>query len=147
MMGIYKFDNTLLLKNKIKDSSLDKIKLQEQLYLTDINSILSSCFSNNDIEIDILKKLYEYEFVSKRCGGHYDKIINSINECPYCGFGEVTEIDHFLFKSSYPEFMLFYYNFIHSCHNCNKQKGIKTIHIHPYINKIDVEPFKVKQKY
>lgn len=42
--------------------------------------------------------------------------------CPYCGFGEITELDHFLPSSSYPEFSIYTYNLIPSCHRCNNLK-------------------------
>ena len=144
--NIYKFDNTPLLKTKIKDDSiLNMIKSQENLYLKDVN-IISPCFNENDKEVSILKDLYKNEFVSKKWERHYNKIKNSISECPYCDFGEIAEIDHFLPKYLYPEFILFYYNLIPSCHNCNKNKGVKRIHIHPYKDKIDIEPFDVEIK-
>lgn len=135
--NIYKFDNIPLLKTKINDSILNMIKSQENLYLKDIN-IISPCFDENDKEVSILKDLYKNEFVSKKWEGHYDKIKKSVSECPYCGFGEITEIDHFLPKYLYPEFILFYYNLVPSCHNCNKSKLTKIINIHPYIHKIDI---------
>lgn len=146
--NIYFFDNTPLLETEIDSSILNIIKSQENLYLKKVEDIstISSCFNKNDKEVVTLKDLYKNKFVSKRWEGHYDKIRNSINECPYCGFGEITEIDHFLAKSLYPEFILFYYNLIPSCNNCNKQKGIKSIHIHPYKDKIDIEPFDVETK-
>ncbi|MEJ6067484.1 hypothetical protein MT378_07020 [Psychrobacter sp. 16-Bac2893] len=55
----------------------------------------------------------------------YDKIIGThlFFDCPSCGFGEVENLDHYLSKSHFPQFVVHPLNLIPSCGPCNKKKG------------------------
>jgi len=53
----------------------------------------------------------------------YDRIKNSSSKCPFCGFGEVCEVDHFLPKSEFPIYSVLTYNLIPACHLCNHGKS------------------------
>ena len=50
-------------------------------------------------------------------------LLNLTNACPYCGFGEPTELDHYLPKSEFEELAIYPRNLIPSCSACNKAKG------------------------
>jgi len=59
--------------------------------------------------------------------------------CPYCGFGEVRDLDHHLQKQIYKSFSVFPLNLIPSCSKCNGHKPrkprvkAKEQHIHAYL--------------
>src|ERR1700733_10629761 len=42
--------------------------------------------------------------------------------CPYCGFGEVTELDHHLPQIKFKAFSIYPRNLVPSCHHCNNKK-------------------------
>lgn len=135
----YVFSNCSLLKKyKIGVDNILKIKIRECRYAS-YKFFGGSLFDKQNYSdiIEKLNKMYEYDFVQNRWEGHYDKMKIRIKVCPYCGFGEISEIDHFLPKSIYPEFSVFYFNLVPSCHICNSKKGNKkNICIHPYLEDI-----------
>lgn len=135
----YVFSNySLLKKYKIGLHYILKIKIKESTYAS-YKLFRSSLFDKQkDFDtIKKLKKMYEYDFVQNKWEGYYDKIKIYIKVCPYCGFGEISEIDHFLPKSIYPEFSVFCFNLVPSCHICNSKKSNKNnICIHPYFEDI-----------
>lgn len=54
----------------------------------------------------------------------YDKLMLAPqSRCPYCGFGQVSTLDHFLPKSYYPAFSVLPANLVPSCKDCNTGKG------------------------
>ena len=50
-------------------------------------------------------------------------LINITDICPYCGFGEPTELDHYLPKIEFGALAIYPHNLIPSCSACNKAKG------------------------
>lgn len=66
------------------------------------------------------------------------------NQCPYCGFGEIADLDHHLQKRAYPWFSIFALNLVPACAVCNRHKPKKprvTLgkhHVHAYLD--DVPP-------
>ena len=75
-------------------------------------------------------------------------LLTSITVCPYCGFGEPTELDHYLPKSHYGELAIYPRNLVPSCGPCNNAK--RTIVpgaapgpglIHPYFHELRNEVF------
>ncbi|AKD38416.1 hypothetical protein I926_05460 [Pasteurella multocida subsp. multocida OH4807] len=93
-----------------------------------------------------MHSLYKNYFVSARCGGYYDKIINHAKtpniQCPFCGgIGEPNELDHFLPKANFAYYSISPYNLIPICKSCN-QSYKKNFYptdrndqlIHPYLD-------------
>lgn len=78
---------------------------------------------------------------------HYDKLLNSapLGLCPYCRFGNVATLDHFLSKARYPGFAVVPANLVPSCTDCNKGKkssGVVAagrLPLHPYFEAAAVE--------
>ncbi|MBN3002520.1 HNH endonuclease [Chromobacterium alkanivorans] len=77
---------------------------------------------------------------------YYDKIrmLAPLGKCPYCGFGQVSTLDHFLSKSYYPMFSIFPGNLIPSCADCNKDKGSSVLTeynqtLHPYFESDSID--------
>lgn len=70
-----------------------------------------------------------------------ERLLSSADTCPYCGFGEVRELDHYLPKADYGELAIYPKNLVPSCSSCNNAKrrvvpGAGAAHgpglIHPY---------------
>lgn len=73
------------------------------------------------------------------------KILASADICPYCGFGEPTQLDHYLPKSIFDELAIYPNNLIPSCGPCNNAKrtvapGLGPVHgqslIHAYFENL-----------
>lgn len=74
--------------------------------------------------------LYSTYMVKKPAGRHYyDQLMTlaPLGKCPYCGFGQVSTLDHFLSKSRYPAFSVLHSNLVPSCADCNKGKGAPVV--------------------
>jgi hypothetical protein len=77
----------------------------------------------------------------------YDELMSAPeNErCPLCGHGTVSQLDHFMPKSSYPALCVDPLNLIPACSDCNMAKGDTRagtpteLPLHPYIDDIDSE--------
>lgn len=77
---------------------------------------------------------------------YYDRIksLAPLGKCPYCGFGQVSTLDHFLSKSRYPSFSVLPINLIPACTDCNKGKGAEVLDAqnqipHPYFEGVSIE--------
>ncbi|MFD4865301.1 HNH endonuclease [Streptomyces sp. NPDC058412] len=79
----------------------------------------------------------------------YDELMASPKhgQCPLCGHGIVSQLDHFMPKSSYPALCVDPLNLIPACSDCNKTKGdtkatrAEELPLHPYFDDIDSEPW------
>lgn len=68
--------------------------------------------------------LHAYTSSTKPFRGLYAALLNeSVAECPYCGGGEASTLDHFLPKETFPEFAILSLNLVPSCARCNGLKG------------------------
>lgn len=85
--------------------------------------------------------LYTAGMVTKDKPGrdYYDKIRSSapLSICPYCGFGHVSTLDHFLSKSRYSSLGVLPTNLIPCCKDCNSGKEAQVCTLdnqipHPY---------------
>ncbi|MFT0182984.1 HNH endonuclease [Pseudomonas benzopyrenica] len=96
-----------------------------------------------DITKGELGNLYSYYFVGqgKPARVHYDRLLLSSPEqrCPYCGFGHVKTLDHYLPKSKYPKYSTLISNLVPACNDCNLSAKGSTFPgtangqpIHPY---------------
>lgn len=82
-----------------------------------------------------------------RPGRHYyDRLmlLAPLGKCPFCRFGQVSTLDHFLSKARYPSFSVLPVNLIPSCADCNKGKGSDVIYessqfSHPYFESSHIE--------
>lgn len=76
---------------------------------------------------DELTALYTSQMAKRDQPGrpYYDKIMSlaPLGKCPFCGFGQVSTLDHFLSKARYPTFSVLPINLIPACTDCNKGKG------------------------
>ncbi|MCK6405050.1 MAG: hypothetical protein L6Q60_03425 [Rhodocyclaceae bacterium] len=76
---------------------------------------------------DELTALYTNHMAKRDQPGrpYYDQImlLAPLGKCPFCGFGQVSTLDHFLSKARYPSFSVLPINLIPACTDCNKGKG------------------------
>jgi hypothetical protein len=88
-----------------------------------------------------MKSLYENQMVKNKAGRRiYDKLmlLAPLNICPFCGFGTVSTLDHYLPKSPFPTYSVLPYNLIPCCFDCNKGKSASKANtqneqtLHPY---------------
>ena len=95
-----------------------------------------------------LVDLYSDQMVvgSKPGRKQYDSLmmLAPLGKCPFCGFGQVSTLDHFLSKSRYPMFSVLTFNLIPSCSDCNTGKGSSVLAngtqiLHPYFEDAVVE--------
>jgi hypothetical protein len=95
-----------------------------------------------------LMDLYSMHMVGDKTAGraYYDRLITlpPNGKCPYCWFGQVSTLDHFLAKSRYPAFAVLPANLVPSCSDCNKGKGssvlVEAEQIpHPYFAEAAIE--------
>src|SRR3546814_13583997 len=49
-------------------------------------------------------------------------LLASTDACPYCGFGEPRDLDHYLPRSGYGELAIYPNNLVPSCSPCNNAK-------------------------
>lgn len=86
---------------------------------------------------DELTALYTNHMAKRDQPGrsYYDQIMSlaPLGKCPFCGFGQVTTLDHFLSKSRYPSFSVLPINLIPACTDCNKGKGAGVLDAHNQI--------------
>lgn len=75
----------------------------------------------------------------------YDEIRVSApnNICPYCGFGTVETVDHFLPKARYSSLSVMPLNLVPACSDCNKKKHdgqatVGNLSPHPYFEGTEV---------
>jgi hypothetical protein len=114
-----------------------------------------ACDYGNETQIVIaniskkeLMDLYSNQLVSGNKPGRkfYDGLmmLAPLGKCPFCGFGQVSTLDHFLSKSRYPAFSVFSLNLVPSCSDCNKDKGASALTkntqiLHPYFEDANIE--------
>lgn len=88
-----------------------------------------------------MKTLYEDQMVKNKAGRRvYDKImlLAPLKKCPFCGFGTVSTLDHYLPKAPYPTYSVLPYNLVPCCFDCNKGKSTDNANtqneqtLHPY---------------
>jgi hypothetical protein len=91
---------------------------------------------------ELVRPMYDLRLVNKSGVGRwaYEKIKTSQTHCPYCTFGEVYEVDHFMPKYDYRELNICPTNLVPICHPCNHIKLTKPPKseaeylLHPYFD-------------
>ena len=85
-----------------------------------------------------LRNLYDKLHNNKGARLYYNKIRSLSNKCPFCGFGHIYTLDHYLPKSHFPIFSILPYNLVPCCRDCNAKKGsnyamsVDLQTLHPY---------------
>lgn len=142
---------------ELKDDGLRK-KLNDWIgYFSVIGGMYERCASSNSLfhfisssrgnskqyvfenfRKDELIDLYDQMVSSKKdARKYYNSIFKSSSSCPYCWFGEISTLDHFMAKAYYPTFSVLPVNLVPSCYICNKGRKNTVLKIinqipHPY---------------
>lgn len=128
---------------KEQSDSYDRKATSKELYIFQVHDIVQY-----DISKDDMIKLYDQKMVGHATGRKiYDKLmlLAPLNKCPFCGFGQVSTLDHYLPKSKFPIFSVLPYNLIPCCRDCNTGKlaGYATTMnkqtLHPYYDDFTAE--------
>ena len=72
---------------------------------------------------DHIRNGYSHVRKGGRLANLRSSLLNLTEVCPYCGFGEPTELDHYLPKCEFDELAIYPRNLIPSCSHCNRAKG------------------------
>lgn len=95
-----------------------------------------------------LTDLYTNQMVKRKQPGrpYYDRlmVLAPLGKCPFCGFGHVSTLDHFLPKARYPLFSVLPTNLVPACTDCNRGKGAEVLDgqnqiPHPYFEDERIE--------
>lgn len=121
-------DSIIALKKNKNRNILDLKK--EELYFS-YQSYENNKYSiENIVHIESIDNEIKYALQdsfnsSKKMKEVKKKIFENIsrNVCPYCMISEPTTLDHYLDKSSFPEFTIYSKNLVPCCPICNLKKG------------------------
>lgn len=103
-----------------------------------------------DLRADLLNAIHDsYELTQKnrRLKKIREDLKLNIEKCPYCGVGELTDLDHHIPKSKYKAHSIYIRNLIPCCHPCNKIKSstaeeiVELQFLHTYFGDLPREPF------
>src|SRR5688572_9418671 len=72
--------------------------------------------------LNAIHSAYEQVQDGKRLKTLRNRLKISTDFCPYCGFGEIKDLDHHLPKTSYKAYAIYPKNLIPCCHPCNHKK-------------------------
>lgn len=75
--------------------------------------------------LEALRHAYSQVQSNGRLSKLRDALKLGAHECPYCGFGEIQDLDHHLPKAVYKAFSIFPVNLVPCCTTCNRGKGKK----------------------
>ncbi len=75
-------------------------------------------------ERSLMRRVYDLRMSQQSGSGRaaYEELRSSAPLCPYCGYGEVCELDHFLPKTTFSELNVLPINLVPVCHACNHIK-------------------------
>ncbi len=125
------------------------IEVAEQAYLRHgadrtLYMIVQTNTVNGNVTAKEMISLYKDTLVKdQRTRPSYDVILLSARICPLCNLREVTQLDHYLAKSSYPVYAVTPANLVPSCADCNHKKLNRlpttecTQMLHPYFDDIE----------
>lgn len=76
--------------------------------------------------LDAVRPFMHDAYSQVQIGGRLEdlraRILASTQACPYCGFGEVKDLDHYLPRNTYGELAIYPRNLVPSCGPCNNAK-------------------------
>lgn len=73
--------------------------------------------------LEAIKNAYTEMQQGRRLGVLRERLLQQTSLCPYCGFGEVRDLDHYLPKARYYGLSIYPQNLIPCCAICNGKKG------------------------
>lgn len=114
--------------NKIEDGLFNQYSEfdKNHISLEKVNPLWVIRNTNNATEFDLARNLYSRQ---KACISKFWEDMKNVNggkkyKCPLCGINDVTDIDHYMPRSVFPEYSVHPFNLIPICHECNKKGDI-----------------------
>jgi hypothetical protein len=90
-----------------------------------LNGQPSDQLTGINLDPQLLKAVYdafEQVYEGRRLGGLRERLKLAARKCPYCGFGEIKDLDHHLPRSKYQGLAIYALNLVPCCHPCNNKK-------------------------
>jgi hypothetical protein len=95
-------------------------------------------------ERELLRPVYDRRMARRSGAGRaaYEEIKSSSDYCPYCSYGEIYEIDHFIPQHPFPDLNVLPINLVPICHPCNHIKrqrvpqSAREHFLHPYFDEL-----------
>lgn len=97
--------------------------------------------------LDAIRDAYGEVYEGRRLGRLRERLKLSAVRCPYCGFGEIKDLDHHLPRSKYRGLAIYALNLVPCCHPCNNKKRAiagenpDTQFHHTYLDVVPAERF------
>lgn len=125
------FDTTLAVRKPIAVTVLEgcrgAVLRRYRVYRRTVDSAAIAPMALDVAEKSCLTSNFELTYESRSLRGLRDDVMASASvmngRCPMCVAGRVSAIDHYLPKSSYPEFAILVDNLIPVCERCNRLKS------------------------
>lgn len=108
----------------ITDTQIDAIILLYDLY-DNLCGKPDARLTANEFQEDLLEAMhnaYGETYEGRRLARLRERIKLAALKCPYCGFGEIKDLDHHIPKSSYKALSIYPLNLVPTCHPCNNKK-------------------------
>ncbi len=117
----------------------------KKLYTIPPNKCENEEFALGQVTKEELKKVYSTHMVGSTKPArkaYYDLLLSRApsGKCPFCGFGQVWTLDHYLPKTTYPQLSVLPSNLVPSCRDCNTGKSTliatteEAQNLHPYFD-------------
>ncbi|MGW5955331.1 HNH endonuclease signature motif containing protein [Bacillus mycoides] len=121
------FENIISMGLSDIKNTLNQISLEEALQVVDESNALYQFMSY--VDSTAMKKAYENYIVEskgsdKKGRDIYEHILLLADDaiCPYCMYGDVSTVDHYLPKAHFIEYAITPLNLLPSCYECNTRK-------------------------
>lgn len=72
--------------------------------------------------LEAMHNAYDEVYSGRRLSSLRDRLKLGALKCPYCGFGEIKDLDHHIPRSVYKALSIFALNLVPVCHPCNNKK-------------------------
>lgn len=129
------------LRKAVESMEINAVQLQEAVEHAECWGLGPKDFPLAEATDEDVRQAYSTRLV-RGCGRPvYDKILGAAlrHQCPYCGYGIVTTLDHFLPKSTFGALALEPWNLVPACKDCNHTLSVDsaesadTEFIHPFV--------------
>lgn len=121
------FENITSMRLADIKNTLNQISLEETLQIIDKDDSiyqLLSCVDSSTMKKAYENYIVEFEGSGKKGRDIYEHILLLADDgiCPYCMYGDVSTIDHYLPKAHFIDYAITPLNLLPSCYECNTRK-------------------------
>lgn len=76
---------------------------------------------------DAVHDAYNQVYDGRRLQELRDRLRIAVTQCPYCGFGQIQQLDHHLVKNQYPLLSIYPRNLVPACATCNAMRPRRNV--------------------